>query len=136
MGGDNDDGAPSQAAIPLIAATLEEMPRDAKGMAVFEVPSAEDRQDIDAPAGIEQHWLINPDPHRPSPQQEAFIRALDWPAGRVQTCIAGEQSVIKALRDYLYNERKIPRSDTYISGYWKIGMIEDEHQAFKRAELP
>ena len=127
--------AADPSAIPVVAATLEEMPRDAKGIAIFEVPSEEDRQDIDAPNGIEQHWLVNPNPHDPSPQQEAFIRNLDWPKGRVQTCIAGEHSVIKALRDFLYKEKKLPRDDVYISGYWKIGLIEDEHQAYKRAEV-
>ena len=59
---------------------------------------------------------------------------MEWPPGRVQTCIAGESSVIKSLRDHLRNERSLPKADTYISGYWKIGLVEDDHQAQKRAE--
>ncbi|MEM8659163.1 MAG: SIP domain-containing protein, partial [Pseudomonadota bacterium] len=42
--------------------------------------------------------------------------------------------VIRALRGYLANERHVPREDTYISGYWRIGLVEDEHQKAKRAE--
>ncbi|MEO0484895.1 MAG: siderophore-interacting protein [Pseudomonadota bacterium] len=126
--------AADPSAIPVAAATLEAMPRDAKGVAVFEVTAPEDRQDIDAPDGVAIHWLIHPTPTQPSGQQEAFIRALDWPEGRVQTCIAGESGVIRSLRAFLHQEKALPRDDTYISGYWKIGLVEDDHQAMKRAQ--
>jgi len=125
--------AADPSAIPVAAATLEAMPRSAKGVAIFEVTSIKDRQAIDAPAGIEMHWLVNPAPSVPSAQQEAFVRQMDWPSGRVQTCIAGESGVIRSLRDFIHNEKQVPREDTYISGYWKIGLIEDEHQAMKRS---
>lgn len=121
-------------ALPMAAATLELMPRDAKGVAVFEVTSEEDRQQINAPANIAIHWLVHGNPSTPSMQQEEFIRALDWPEGRVQTCIAGESGVIRSLRAFLHREVELPRDDTYVSGYWKIGLVEDEHQAMKRAE--
>lgn len=126
--------AADPSALPVAAAALEAMPRDAKGVAVFEITAPEDVQDIDMPAGMEAHWLVHPDPSQPSTQQEDFIRALDWPAGRVQTCIAGEQSVVRGLRQFLHNEKQVPKSDTYISGYWKIGLVEDEHQKVKRAD--
>ena len=126
--------AADPSALPVAAATLEMMPRDSKGVAVFEITSPQDKQDIDAPEGIELHWLIHAHPHTPSTAQEEFIRSLDWPAGQVQTCIAGEASVIKSLRAFLYQEKKLPRDDTYIAGYWKIGLVEDEHQELKRLE--
>lgn len=127
--------AADMAGLPVAAATLEALPREAKGIALFEVISEADRQEIDAPPGIEQHWLIHSDPHERSDAQETFIRSMAWPPGVVQTCIAGESGVIRSLRAYLHNERGLPRHDTYISGYWKIGMVEDEHQqARKRGE--
>ncbi|MGH1464889.1 MAG: siderophore-interacting protein [Cognatishimia sp.] len=126
--------AADPSAIPVAAAALEAMPRDAKGIAVFEVTAAEDRQEIDAPTGIEMHWLVQPDPQVASTQQEEFIRNIDWPTGRIQTCIAGESGVVRQLRVFLHQEKQLPRSDTYLSGYWKIGLIEDEHQKAKRAE--
>lgn len=125
--------AADMAALPVAAATLEAMPRDAKGVAIFEIASAADRQEIDAPPAVEQHWILQPDPHRRSSAQADFIRAMDWPAGTVQTCVAGESGVIKTLRDLLHNEKALPKQDTYISGYWKIGLVEDEHQAARRA---
>lgn len=124
--------AADPSAIPVASAALEAMPRDAKGIAIFEITDEADRQDIDMPEGIEQHWLIQPDPHSPSTAQETLIRSLDWPDGRVQTCIAGESGVIRSLRAFLSNEKHLPKEDVYISGYWKIGLVEDEHQQAKR----
>ncbi|MEM1236980.1 MAG: siderophore-interacting protein [Pseudomonadota bacterium] len=121
-------------AMPMALAALEIMPKDAKGIAIFEVTSEEDRQEIDKPDGVEVHWLIHPDSHVSSTAQEEFIRGMEWPEGRVRTCIAGEQAVIRALRDFLHNEKQLPRGDVYVSGYWKIGLVEDEHQKMKRLD--
>lgn len=126
--------AADPSAIPVAAVTLEAMPRDAKGIAIFEINDEADRQNINAPTGIDFHWLIHPDPHKPSRAQEDFIRSIDWPQSRVQTCIAGESGVIRSLRAFLHREKNLPREDTYISGYWKIGLVEDEHQKMKRTE--
>lgn len=124
--------AADPSAIPVAAVTLEAMPRDAKGVAIFEVAADEDRQIIDIPKGITVHWLVQLDPHTASTAQEDLIHSLNWPEGRVQTCIAGESGVIRSLRSFLANEKQMPREDTYISGYWKIGLVEDEHQQAKR----
>lgn len=126
--------AADMSALPVVSATLEAMPRDAKGVAVFEVQSKEDIQQLDMPVGITAHWLIHPNPNQASTAQIDFIRAMDWPDGVCQTCIAGESGVIKAIRSFLTSEAQVPRIDTYISGYWKIGLVEDQHQIEKRAE--
>ena len=126
--------AADPSALPVAAAALEAMPRDARGVAIFEITHEDDKQVLDAPDGIDIHWLVHPNPKQPSNAQEELIRSLDWPEGRVQTCIAGESGVIRSLRGFLHNEKQLPRGDTYISGYWKIGLVEDEHQAMKRAE--
>lgn len=71
------------------------MPTDAKGVAIFEVTSAEDLQEIDALGGIQMHWLVHPSLHDAYTAQEALTRSLDWPEGRAQTCIVGESGVIR-----------------------------------------
>ena len=128
--------AADMSALPVAAATLEAMPRDAKGVAYFEITQPDDKQEIDAPDGVEMHWFEHPQPHIPSARVPDLIHALPPFEGRVQTCIAGESSVILALRAYLMNERKLAKADAYISGYWKIGLVEDEHQEFKRRVTP
>lgn len=126
--------AADMSALPVASAALESMPRDAKGVAIFEIETPEDVQELDAPDGVEVHWLPQGDPHLASTAQEDFMRSMDWPDGVVQTCVAGESGVIKAIRGYFTNERELPRKDVYISGYWKIGLIEDQHQIEKRKE--
>ena len=121
-------------ALPVAAATLEAMPDDAKGTAIFEIMSPDDKQDFRIPAGIDVHWIVNSDPHVSSPVIPDMVAAMDWPDGTVQTCIAGESGMIKILRQDLLVTRGLPKADCYISGYWKIGLIEDEHQQLKRAE--
>lgn len=126
--------AADPSAIPVAAATLEAMPRDAVGIALFEITEPSDAQDIDAPAGVDVRWMIHPDPHRPSTAQIEALRALPWPEGRIQACVAGEHSVIQDMRRFLLVEKQVPREDAYIAGYWKIGLVEDQHQALKRGE--
>ncbi|WP_448710536.1 siderophore-interacting protein [Microbacterium profundi] len=46
-----------ETAAPAIARILEDAPRDLRGLAFIEVPTAEDILPIDAPDGVEVHWL-------------------------------------------------------------------------------
>ncbi|MEM1429743.1 MAG: siderophore-interacting protein [Pseudomonadota bacterium] len=126
--------AADMSAIPVVAATLEAMPADARGLALFEITAPEDRQDLVAPPGIDLRWYIHATPSVTSSRMIDEIRAMPWPDGRVQTCIAGEHEAIRAIRDFLLTEKRLPREDTYISGYWKIGLVEEEHQDLKRTE--
>ncbi|MBX2835721.1 MAG: siderophore-interacting protein [Gammaproteobacteria bacterium] len=126
--------AADPSALPMLAAALEAMPDDATGVAIIEITSEEDKLTLKAPAGIEIKWLVHSDPHVPSTQQQAVIRDLRWPDGRVQTCIAGETSAIRAIKQFIKQEKNVAAKDSYISGYWKIGLVEDEHQQMKRSE--
>lgn len=53
--------AGDETAAPAIARILEDAPRDLRGMAFIEVPSADDVLPIVAPAGVEVHWLPRTD---------------------------------------------------------------------------
>ena len=126
--------AADMSAMPMAAATIELMPKDAKGLAIFEITSQADKQTLNAPEDLEINWLIHSNSHVPSIAQLSFLKKMEWPAGIVQTCIAGESGLIKQIRYYLATEKQLPKQDTYISGYWKIGLVEDEHRAWKNNE--
>lgn len=49
--------AGDETAAPAIARILEDAPRELRGAAFIEVPSSDDILDIDAPAGVDVHWL-------------------------------------------------------------------------------
>lgn len=127
--------AADMSALPVAAAALEAMPRDAIGIAIFEVTSVEDRQNIDAPPGVSLRWFVHAEPHEASQQQIDMIRDLQMPEGRIKTLIAGETGVVRGLRMLLRGERGLPRQDVYASGYWRIGLAEDAHQKVKNQEV-
>ncbi|MEM8935855.1 MAG: siderophore-interacting protein [Pseudomonadota bacterium] len=121
-------------ALPAAAAAIEALPKTAKGVAFFEVTTAEDAYPITAPPGINVHWLIHPTPHEISNQQLERIKAIEIPEASLSIFAAGEHNSTMAIRDHILKERKIGRENAYISGYWKIGLIEDQHQVEKRKD--
>jgi NADPH-dependent ferric siderophore reductase len=87
------DGVPvllvaDETALPAVARILEELPRDATGEAVVEVPVGGDRIDLDAPDGVRVTWLPRDeaglDPHATSGSllQAGVVDALarTWPS--------------------------------------------------------
>ncbi len=65
-----------ETAVPAIASILERLPADARGEALLEVPSADDAQQLVAPAGVRVTWL---------PRYGAEPGALLVPAVRAAT---------------------------------------------------
>jgi NADPH-dependent ferric siderophore reductase len=133
--------AGDESALPAIRAALAALPEDARGYAVVEVPSAEHEQDLAAPAGVDIRWLHTgaashralADAEGVEPPLLAAVRALDWPAGRVQAFVHGEaQSVMHGVRPFLLKEKGLPRADVSISGYWRRGRTEETFRQWKR----
>jgi NADPH-dependent ferric siderophore reductase len=121
--------AGDQSALPAIRAALAELPEDATGYAVLQVPDADHEQPLAAPAGIEVSWV-----HGTHGLLEA-VRALPWRPGRVGAFVHGEaETVMHGIRPYLLEQRGVPRSDASISGYWRQGRTEETFRQWK-AEL-
>ncbi|GAA1157789.1 siderophore-interacting protein [Ornithinicoccus hortensis] len=128
--------AGDDAALPAIAAALEALPRDAVGSVVLEVDSTADHVELDAPEGVDVTWL-----HREGavPGTTTLLadglRAVPWREGRVHVFAHGEREAMKSLRDYLFGERELERSQVSLSGYWAYGRTEDRFQAEKREPI-
>ena len=134
-GFDNYLLAGDMTALPAISVNLETMDRAGRGLAVIEVQDEADRQDIDAPAGVEIRWLVNPRPGtRPDLLADA-VRAWEWPNGTTYAWVASEFSAMRQMRDYLRGARGLGPDSLYISSYWKSGSDEDRHRVAKRADL-
>ncbi|MBZ9639470.1 siderophore-interacting protein [Streptomyces sp. PSKA30] len=121
--------AGDESALPAIGAALESLPDGAEVRAFVEVSGPEERQKFDS--DVEVVWLYRGD----RPVGEALVeavRALEFPAGRVQAFVHGEAGCVKELRRLLRVEYQIPREDLSISGYWRLGHNEDGWQAAKR----
>lgn len=121
-------------ALPAIAVNLAALPDDAVGHAVIEVQTEDDRQDLRHPAGLEIHWLVNPEPgHHPELFEQA-VRSAPWNTGHVYAWCAAEFESMRRARTYLRGERGLPPAQLYISSYWKQGLVEDEHREVKYAD--
>lgn len=123
--------AGDESALPAIAASLARAPEGAVVRAFIEVADAHEEQKLEAPAGAEIVWV-----HRDgAPYGERLVeavRALEWPAGRVQAFVHGEAGCVKELRRLLRIDHEVPREDLSISGYWRRGHDEDGWQASKQ----
>ena len=81
-----------ESALPTIVGILRSAPRDLRGHAFIEVPHADDAQQVDAPEGVEVHWLIRPEPHQlPGQFAPQTVRAATLPDGPGYAFVVGEQ---------------------------------------------
>jgi len=124
--------AGDMSALPAISANIEGMPADAKGYAFIEIIDEADRQELDAPADLELHWIVNPHPERENTVLLDAVKDVEWREGRPSIWVAGEFSSALSIRAYLKKERGVSRHDLYASSYWKMGESEDEHRVSKR----
>jgi NADPH-dependent ferric siderophore reductase len=128
--------AGDEAALPAMAAVIESLPEHARGQAFIEVGSDDDVQEIAAPAGLELVWLQRGGvPAGEGSQLVEAVRNAAWPEGRVNVFAHGERGYMKALRDVLFRERGLDRSQVSLSGYWAKGRVEDVFQAEKKLPI-
>ncbi|CDK00372.1 conserved hypothetical protein [Microbacterium sp. C448] len=120
-------------AVPAIAAALEALPTDAVGVAYIEVDSDDTALALEAPAGVEVHWVVNTD-HAPEALADR-VRGMPWREGMVDVFAHGERESMKALRRALFEDRGLDRGQVSLSGYWARGRTEDRFQAEKREPI-
>ena len=126
--------AGDKTALPAIAANLEALASDARGVAVLEVQSPEDQIDLSAPEGVEIRWLVNPQPGEQPTLLADALRAVDLPEGTLAAWAACEFSSMRELRFYLKDELGLGAGALYISSYWKHGLDEPAHKQLKRQD--
>lgn len=81
--------AGDETAVPAIASILSTLPDDATGVALLEVPSAEDVQELTAPAGLEVRWLVRGE-QKVGARLDPAVRA----AVRTPLCADSETSIV------------------------------------------
>jgi NADPH-dependent ferric siderophore reductase len=107
--------------LPAVAGILRDLPRDARGLAIIEVPDAADAQETGAPEGFEVRYLTRP--HGARPGSLALEEAKAWApgGGTVSAYLVGEQQLAAGLRRWLVTERDVPKKSVVFSGYWRLG---------------
>ena len=125
--------AGDEAALPAIAAAIESLPVQARGLAFIEVDSDADIQPIASPSRLDVTWLRrNGAPAGSGDLLVSAVADTKWPAGRVDVFAHGERGYMKGLRDVFFVQRGLARSQVSLSGYWATGRVEDDFQAEKK----
>lgn len=128
--------AGDDSALPAIAASIEALAPDAVGHVYLEVDSTAEILDLAHPEGLELHWLLRDGRTAGTTTLLAdAVAAGPWPEGRVDVFAHGERGAMKALRDILFKDRALARSQVSLSGYWAYGREEDTFQAEKKEPI-
>ncbi|SDG75866.1 siderophore-interacting protein [Pelagibacterium luteolum] len=119
-----------ETALPAIGRRLEELPRDAKALAVIEVSDESEIQAIDAPDGARVQWLSRGGAQPgDAARLLAAVKALSLPEGDGYVFVAGENRMSKAVREYFVDERGHDPDWIKAAGYWQAGAedFDDGH---------
>ncbi|GAA6183466.1 MULTISPECIES: siderophore-interacting protein [Aliiglaciecola] len=103
-------------ALPAIAGTLEQLPKNAQGKAWIQVPELSDKQALDAPEGIKINWFITPDK-----LTKDFLSALSSQPRELRDTaifIAAEASIVRQLKAHLNEHCQYDKNKLYASAYW------------------
>ncbi len=112
-------------ALPMIAASLQQLKDDAQGEAWIEIEQASDQQDLKAPQGVQIHW-ISADQAFEAAAAGSF-KNQDWSQNSISVTLAGENTRVVALRKILRQQYKISKANLYAVPYWKRGHSEESY---------
>ncbi len=111
--------------LPAVAGVSASLPADASGLALIEVPSADDALAFEHPAGIEVRWIVRGDQTRtPGALALEALTALSGPDAPGESChayIVGEQALPTAARRHLIAQRGLDKAQISFCGYWRAG---------------
>ncbi|MFJ1768278.1 siderophore-interacting protein [Amycolatopsis sp. NPDC088138] len=113
--------AADESALPAALAILENAAADLVAEVFLEVPSKSDVREVEAPSGVNVHWLPRDSGRLPGTLALETIRSAPLPDGPSYTWVAGEAKLATGVRRHLVRDRGRPRSDIAFLGYWRHG---------------
>lgn len=112
--------AGDETAIPAIGQLLEVLPAGAAVRVLIEVARPDARLALPAHPGATVAWHDLPPGAPPGDAMVAAVAAAEVRPG-TKVWAAGEAAAVQRIRRHLFDDRGIPRPDTWIRGYWKHG---------------
>jgi NADPH-dependent ferric siderophore reductase len=116
--------AGDESAIPAIGQLLETLPAAKPVRVIIEVGEPDARLELPAHPATTVEWCDLPAGAPPGDSLVAAVTGADIPAG-TRIWAAGEAAAVQRIRRHLFDDRQIPRSDTWVRGYWKHGRAGD-----------
>ncbi|OTG92146.1 siderophore-interacting protein [Acinetobacter sp. ANC 3813] len=112
-------------ALPMLAASLEQLPTHAQGQIWIEIEDEADQIELSYPAGMSLNWLVA---HaNPEQQIDASLQQLDWDTQQISVTLAGESARVINLRKLLRTQYQLPKTHLYAVPYWKKGQSEEAY---------
>lgn len=108
-----------ESAMPAVIGILRDLPRDAVGDAIIELPHEDDRQGVEAPAGVRVQWIVRDTNASPGDAALQALQALPHTAGSVSAFVAGEQRLATGGRRHLVSDRGVDKHAVDFCGYWR-----------------
>ena len=94
--------------------------------AVVTVPSASEEQTFDHTTDLHLTWVHRDTEGAGSGALMAAVAAAPWRDGRVYAWAAGETGMLRPLRRWLKEKKRVPAGYTDIAGYWQAGQSQPE----------
>lgn len=115
-------------ALPAISALLEDLPAGARGQAFIEISNKADEQVLINNTQIDVTWLYRGQQGQKDIQLEAIKKVIvPSVAKTVSAFIAGENSAVISIRDYLRSTYGLTKSNLYAVPYWRRGQDEETY---------
>ncbi|MFD6055487.1 siderophore-interacting protein [Agromyces sp. NPDC060279] len=108
-----------ESALPAVLGILRDLPREARGHAIVEVPELADAQDSTAPEGVALHWVARRPGEPVGAAALAVLRELPPFGAAVSAFAAGESKLATGARRHLVGERGVPKANVDFCGYWR-----------------
>lgn len=118
-----------ETALPAIARRIEELPAGTPVTAIVTVPNAGEEQTFVHQAELDIIWIHRDRAPRGEAWEVRVMEALEgapWHEGTVYAWAAGEAEMLRPIRRWLKDVKKVPRTHTDIAGYWRRGASQSE----------
>jgi NADPH-dependent ferric siderophore reductase len=120
--------AADETALPAVGGILAWLPAGTHARIWLEVPHAGDVQELPCAGDARITWLVRDD----GDDLVQAVRAAALPEGAPYAWLAGESSVVRALRRHLVGDRGLDRDAVTFGGYWRRGASEEDLRADAR----
>ena len=111
--------------LPMIAASLSQLPNHAKGDIWIEIDDAKDQIPLSHPTAMTVHWLIKNTDVEQSIKDS--LAQLNWDTQRISVTLAGENSRVISLGQLFRQQYQVKKSHLYAVPYWKQGATEEDY---------
>jgi NADPH-dependent ferric siderophore reductase len=116
--------AGDETAIPAMSQLLEVLPADRPVRVLAELAVPDARLPLPNRPGTTVEWCDLPPGAPPGDALVTAIRAEPLGAG-TRVWVAGEAAAVQRIRRHLFQDRRLPRSQASVRGYWKHGSAGD-----------